>query len=80
VLFRSQPLVPATLELLAREAGFAQVEIRFLNEPPAQERLVPVEAPPDWLPEAARKALDRNVARLNEVVFGPQDFALVART
>jgi len=79
-LSHSQPLVPATLELLAREAGFAQVEIRFLNEPPAEERLVPVDAPSDWLPEPARKALDQNVARLNEVVFGPQDFALVART
>ena len=29
--------------------------------------------------EPARQALDRNVARLNEVVFGPQDYALVAR-
>jgi hypothetical protein len=71
--------VPETLELLARQAGFAHVEIRFLNEPPAEERLVPVDGPPDWLPERTRQALDRNVARLNEVVFGPQDYALVAR-
>jgi SAM-dependent methyltransferase len=78
-LTHSQPLVPETLELLARQAGFAQVEIQLLNEPPPQERLVPVDAPPDWLPESARQALDRNIARLNEVVFGPQDFALVAR-
>ena len=78
-LTHSQPLVPATLELLARQAGFEQVEIRFLNEPPPEERLVAVEAPPDLLPEATRQALDRNVARLNEVVFGPQDYALVAR-
>ena len=78
-LTHSQPLVPETLELLARQAGFERAEIRFLNEPPPEERLVPVDAPPDWLPEQARLALDRNVARLNEVVFGPQDFALVAR-
>jgi SAM-dependent methyltransferase len=78
-LTHRQPLVPETLELLARQAGFAHVEIRFLNEPPAEERLVPVDGPPDWLPERTRQALDRNVARLNEVVFGPQDYALVAR-
>jgi O-antigen chain-terminating methyltransferase len=78
-LTHSQPLVPETLELLARQAGFAQVEIQFLNEPPPEERLLPIDAPPDWLPEPTRQALDRNVARLNEVVFGPQDFALVAR-
>ena len=27
-----------------------------------------------------RSALDANVARLNEIVFGPQDYALLART
>ena len=78
-LTHRQPLVPETLALLARGAGFVDVEIRFLNEPPPEERLVAVEAPPDVLPEATRQALDRNVARLNDVVFGPQDYALVAR-
>ena len=32
-LTHAQPLVPETLELLARQAGFGSVEIRFLNEP-----------------------------------------------
>jgi SAM-dependent methyltransferase len=32
-LTHAQPLVPETLELLARHAGFASVELRFLNEP-----------------------------------------------
>ena len=36
-LTHAQPLVPETLELLARQAGFAEVEKRFLNEP--EERL-----------------------------------------
>jgi SAM-dependent methyltransferase len=75
-----QPLVPETLELIARQSGFSQVETRFLNEPSAEERLSPLELPSDLLPEAAQEALDRNLARLNEVLFGPQDYALVART
>jgi SAM-dependent methyltransferase len=32
-LTHAQPLVPETLELLARHAGFGVVEIRFMNEP-----------------------------------------------
>jgi SAM-dependent methyltransferase len=75
-----QPLVPDTLELLAQQAGFREVEIRFMNEPPAEDRLRSVDLPAGILPEASREALEHNVARLNEVVFGPQDYALVART
>ena len=33
-LTHAQPLVPETLALLARQAGFASVETRFLNPPP----------------------------------------------
>jgi hypothetical protein len=36
-LTHAQPLVPETLELLARAAGFGETEIRFLNAPPAHE-------------------------------------------
>ena len=67
-LTHAQPLVPETLELLARQAGFAETEIRFLNEP--AERL---EEPDDPLIAA-------NVRRLNELLFAPLDYALVART
>jgi len=78
-LTHAQPLVPETLVLLARHAGFATTEVRFLNEPPEGERLRPVELPPDPAFDDARIALAANVARLNEVVFGPQDYALVGR-
>ena len=66
-LTHAQPLVPETLELLVRQAGFADVEKRFLNEP--EERLA---APDD-------PVLARNVARLNELLFAPLDYAIVAR-
>lgn len=36
-LTHAQPLVPETLELLARSAGFRETEIRYLNEPPQHE-------------------------------------------
>jgi SAM-dependent methyltransferase len=78
-LTHAQPLVPETLALLARQAGFSSTELRFVNEPPESERLRPVDLPPNPAFDNARLALDANVARLNEVVFGPQDYALIAR-
>jgi SAM-dependent methyltransferase len=67
-LTHAQPLVPETLELLARQAGFVAVEVRFLNEP--EERLV----------EPADPVIGANVRRLNELLFGALDYAIVART
>ena len=78
-LTHAQPLIPDTMLLLAKQAGFEDVEIRFLHEPEEAQRLEPVELPPDPAFDAARRALDGNRARLNEVVFGPQDYALLAR-
>ncbi|MEX0817396.1 MAG: class I SAM-dependent methyltransferase, partial [Gaiellales bacterium] len=66
-----RPVHPETLALLARQVGFASTEIRYLNLPEPEGRLQRV---PD------QEVLDENFERLNEVVFGPQDFALVART
>jgi hypothetical protein len=78
-LTHAQPLVPETLALLAEQAGFRQVETRFLNEPPPAERLREVELPPDAEFDAAREALAQNVRRLNDQLFGPLDYAIVAR-
>ncbi|MDQ2967627.1 MAG: class I SAM-dependent methyltransferase [Actinomycetota bacterium] len=67
-LTHAQPLVPETLELLARQSGFVQTEIRFLNEP--AERLTEPDDP----------VIAANVRRLNDLLFAPLDYALVART
>jgi O-antigen chain-terminating methyltransferase len=67
-LTHAQPLVPETLELLARQSGFDETEIRFLHEP--AERLTEPDDP----------VLAADVRRLNELLFAPLDYALVART
>jgi SAM-dependent methyltransferase len=67
-LTHAQPLVPETLELLARQSGFAETELRFLNEPA------------DRLTEPDDPVIAANVRRLNELLFAPLDYALVART
>jgi O-antigen chain-terminating methyltransferase len=67
-LTHAQPLVPETLELLARQAGFREVETRFLNEP--AERLTIPDDP----------VIGANVRKLNSILFAPLDYAILART
>jgi SAM-dependent methyltransferase len=74
-----QPLVSETLVLIARQAGFASAEVQFVNEPAPEDRLHYVELPADPAFDPARIALAENTARLNDVVFGPQDYVLIAR-
>jgi O-antigen chain-terminating methyltransferase len=76
-LTHAQPLVPATLELLVREAGFSEVEVRYVNEPGA--RLADVELPEGEQFDAPRAALAANTRLLNETLFPPLDYAVVAR-
>ena len=47
--------------------------------PPASERLREVELPSEPEFDAAREALRQNVRRLNDQLFGPLDYAIVAR-
>ena len=70
-LTHAQPLHPETLSFLVRQAGFRDVHVRYLNEPPPEGRLRHL--PP------GDEAANANVDRLNEVLFGPQDYAVLAR-
>ena len=77
-LTHAQPLVAETLALLAEQAGFRGVETRYLNAPAVGERLREVELPPEPEFDPAREALAQNVSRLNDQLFGPLDYAIVA--
>jgi hypothetical protein len=68
-----KPIHPAYLTFLFREAGFASVEIEWRSPPPAEEVLQPVEGD-----DATTLAHNANVERLNRILFGPQDYALLA--
>jgi O-antigen chain-terminating methyltransferase len=67
-LTHAQPLVPETLALLAKQAGFRTVDTRFLNKP--AERLTIPDDP----------VLAENARRLNDLLFCPLDYAILART
>ena len=65
-----RPVHPAFLAFLFREAGFAEVERMDRSVLPADERLRPV--------EGAGAAVAENFARIDALLYGPQDYAIVA--
>ena len=79
-LTHAQPLVPETLVMLARQAGL-RARRRALPQRAAGGGAAAAGRAAAATPafDDARVALAANVARLNDVVFGPQDYALVAR-
>ncbi len=76
-LTHERPLHPDTLRFLAAAAGFTDVRVEMRTPVDPEGQLQPV--PPDGLPEAAAAALNDNVGRLNALLYGPLEYALLAR-
>ncbi|HSL84249.1 MAG TPA: methyltransferase domain-containing protein [Thermoanaerobaculia bacterium] len=75
-----RPVHPDALELLARQAGFEPVERHELRPFPAADRLPEIDL--QTLPEDQRPLADQvNRLRdlLDDLLFGNQDYAIVAR-
>jgi 2-polyprenyl-3-methyl-5-hydroxy-6-metoxy-1,4-benzoquinol methylase len=70
----STPIHPLYLTFLCQEAGFASVEVQYRSEPPVEEQLAPVDGTDTTLVDG----VNRTIARLNELLFGPQDYAVLA--
>src|SRR5688572_1877588 len=76
-LTHERPLHPDTLRFLAAAHGFTDARIELRSPVDAASRLRPV--PPGGLPGPAADALNENIARLNDVLFAPREYALIAR-
>jgi SAM-dependent methyltransferase len=76
-LTHERPLHPDTLRFLTAAEGFSDVRIewRALVEPDERLQAIPI----DGLPPAAAQFLNENIARLNGLLYGPQEYALIAR-
>ena len=72
-----KPVPYEYLMFVIREAGFADVRVDLRMPVPEQIRLEPMPAQAR-LPKEVREALDRNVEKVNRLVFGPQDYAVIA--
>jgi SAM-dependent methyltransferase len=71
------PLHPSLLTFLAERAGFRDVSLQFYS-PADAYRLAHIDAGPDGPPWVAE--INVAIEQLNEVLFGPQEYALIART
>jgi SAM-dependent methyltransferase len=76
-LTHERPLHPDTLAFLAAAAGFSDVRIELRSPVDAAARLQPI--PTEGLPPRVAEALNENNARLNALLYGPQEYALLAR-
>jgi O-antigen chain-terminating methyltransferase len=77
-LTHAQPLVPETLKFLVERAGFRQARIEYQNTSPEIGRLHHVPYG-DRVTEAVQAESDRNVDLVNAMLFGPQDYAVIAQ-
>ena len=68
-----RPAHPAYLAFLFREAGFISVDIEWRSPPPAEDVLETITGDTPGAP-----VLNENVRRLNELLFAPQDYLIVA--
>ena len=68
----TQPVHPAYLKFLFEQAGFRESRIEWRSVPPADDVLqdVVLEGP-------AGEVLSENIARLNRLLFAPQDYAII---
>jgi SAM-dependent methyltransferase len=72
------PVHPAYLEFLLHEAGFREIGIEWRSPPPADEALQPVSGASGPDATALVAQLNDNIARVNAILFGPQDYAIFA--
>ena len=72
-----RPLHPGLLVFLCESAGFSSVELKFFD--PATQFHLPLVAEDESTPDVVRQ-VNAGFRRVNDVVFGAQDYAVVART
>ena len=75
--YGAAPIHPDTLSFLAAAAGFTEVRVELKSPVEPAARLQPV--PPEGLPARAAEALNENVARLNDLLYAPQEYVMLAR-
>jgi O-antigen chain-terminating methyltransferase len=73
-----RPVFPETLAFILEAAGFVDVAIEYLAPVPDDHRATPVTDVPEGL-EATFAQLNTSIARLDALVFGERDYAVVAR-
>jgi 2-polyprenyl-3-methyl-5-hydroxy-6-metoxy-1,4-benzoquinol methylase len=74
-------LHPSLLEFLLQSAGFRKVEVKFLSPVPEESKLKKIE-PDTGLTKQEKKFLElynENVGKLNSIIYGYQDYSIIAK-
>jgi O-antigen chain-terminating methyltransferase len=74
-----RPIHSFSLRFLAEHAGLSRIELVYGSEPPADRRLAELSPSGEARAGAMIDQLNENFRRINQLLFGPQDYALVAR-
>jgi O-antigen chain-terminating methyltransferase len=79
-LTHRQPIPPAAMRFLLEDAGFVVRDVLFTSELPKDEMLKPLPTPTeaDGNLQEFVTHYNENAERLNEILFGPQDYAIIA--
>ncbi len=76
-----RPIHPEAARFVLEAAGFRDVEVRYVNACPPEAKLQPLE--PLWYmrryEEAFLQPINDNFARLNDLLWGAQDYAVIGR-
>jgi len=72
---------PETIRFLLESNGFGKIEYRFLQPWPEEMKLSPLETSSISDPAVIRllEGLNQNFAKLNDLLFGCQDYAVIAK-
>jgi 2-polyprenyl-3-methyl-5-hydroxy-6-metoxy-1,4-benzoquinol methylase len=75
------PVHPEAMRFLLEGVGFWQIRFLFLTPVPPQDRLVSLPMDPDASPQEQERirCLNHNIERLNNFLFGYQDYAAIAQ-
>jgi 2-polyprenyl-3-methyl-5-hydroxy-6-metoxy-1,4-benzoquinol methylase len=75
------PIHPESMRFIAELAGFETVEMKDRSPFPAEAALLPLSADAVYTPGAKQLAsnYNENIRRLNDLLFGSQDYSLVLR-
>ena len=74
-----RPLHPVTLQFLAEKSGFAEVAVEYHSWPPDTSRPGNVQGTGIAAVDEAVRVINQNFNRVDNVLFGPQDYAVIAR-
>jgi O-antigen chain-terminating methyltransferase len=73
-----RPLHPLTLRFLAEKSAFKDVRVEYFSPPPEDARPTAIAPTGHALLDEVVGAVNENFERLDRLVFGPQDYALIA--